>query len=173
MVSLNTLSNEKSSLSANAIKTRAHRFHTSALGFAERKTSSVPTKLFLGYPSLFSGSWSNPNPRFSTRVNDCKAPLSFQVQNFAIWNQLSTQWIYNFNDFLSKNEIRSNPNEVNRSNQNETKQQFENCLHGISTHPEAIYSKKSSQDKSRTRPSEVTSGSEAFIHNRSIAGDRK
>jgi hypothetical protein len=46
-------------------------------------------------------------------------------------------------------------------------------LYGASANPETIYSKKSYHDKGRTRPSKITSGSEAFIHNLSIAGDRK
>ena len=173
MLSLNTLSNKKSSLSTDAVKTRAHGLHAIALGLTERKSSSVPSKLFLGYPSLFSGSWSNPNPSFSTRVDDGKAPLSFQVQNIAIRNHLGTEWVYNFNNILSKNEIRPNPNTVNGSHQIETQAQLKKYLYGASANPETIYSKKSYHDKGRTRPSKITSGSEAFIHNLSIAGDRK
>jgi hypothetical protein len=173
MRSLHTLSDKEGSLPAYAVKTRAHRFHTSAFGFTEWKSSYVPAKLFFGNPSLFSSSWSYPNPGFPTRVNDGKAPLSFQIQNISIRNQLGTKRIDNFDYVLSQNEFRSKPNKVDNSPKDETKQKFEECLCRISANPEAIYSEKNYQDNGSTSPNEITSRPEGFIHSLSIAGERK
>ena len=173
MSSLHTFANKVGSLPTYAIKTRAHRFHASAVGFTERKSSSVPSELFFSDPSLFAGSWSHPNSGFSSRVNDGKAPLGFQIQNFAIGNQLGAKWIDNFNDIISQNKFRSDPNKENDSAEDETKQKFEDCLRNISTNPEAVDSEKSYQDHGNTRPSEITARPESFIHSLSIAGDRK
>ena len=173
MGSLHSLADKEGGLSTHAVKTRTHRFHSIAFGFAERKPSSVPSKLFFSNPSLFSSSRGYPNPGFSTGVNDGKAPLSFQIQNFSIRNQLGTKWVNNFDNFLSQNKFWPNPNKVDNSPEEETNQKFEECLCRISANPEAIYSGKSYQNQGNACPGEITARSEGFIHNLSIAGERK
>jgi len=173
MGSLHSLADKEGGLSTHAVKTRTHRFHSIAFGFTERKPSSVPSKLFFGNPSLFASSWGHPNPDFSTSVNDGKAPLSFQIQNFSIRNQLGTKWVDNFDNFLSQNKFWPNPNKVDNSPEEETNQKFEKCLCRISANPEAINSKKSYQDHGNASPSEITARPEGFIHKLSIAGEGK
>ena len=173
MSSLHPLTDKEGSLSAYAVKTRAHRFHAVTFGFTERKPSAVPSKLFFGNPSLFASGWSHPNPGFSTRVNDGEAPFSFQIQNVSIRNQLGTKRIDNFDYVLSQNEFRPKPNKVDNSSEDETKQKFEECLCRISANPEAIDSRKSYQNHGDAGPGEITARPEGFIHNRSIAGERK
>jgi hypothetical protein len=106
-------------------------------------------------------------------VNDGKAPLSFQIQNFSIRNQLGTKRIDNFDYVLSQDEFRPKPNEIDNSPKDETKQKFEECLCRINANPEAINSEQSYQDQGNAGPSEVTARPEGFIHNLSIAGERK
>ena len=173
MRSLHALADKEGGLSAYAVETRAHGFRAITFGFTERKSSSVPSKLFFGNPSLFASSRSYPNPGFSARVNDGKAPFSFQIQNFSIRNQLGTKRIDNLDLVLSQNEFRPKPNKVDNSPKEETKQKFEECLCRISANPQAIYSGKSYQNHGNAGPGEITARSEGFIHNLSIAGERK
>ena len=173
MNSLDTFSNQVSSLPANAVQTFAHRFHSTISGFREGKIAAVPTKFFISDPALFSAGRRNPYSRLSPRMNNGKNPLRIKAKNVAVGNRLGFKGIYNFDDIFSQNQFRSNPNEVCNSPENKGEHYVEEGLHGAGTNPETINGKEGNQNKRGTGISKITSRSKGFIHLPSIAGERK
>ena len=173
MISLDSLSNKESSLSTNAVETSAHGFCTSATGLTKGKSSSIPSKFFLSYPSLLSSSRRHPNSGFSARVNYRKAPLSFQVQNVTIGNQYRSKRIYDLDKVGLQNKLWSNPKNVNEKSKNRTDRQVTNNLKIVANHPKTINYEKRNQYVGSNRPSKIAFRSEGFIHHPSIAGERK
>ena len=173
MISFDSLSNKEGGLSTHAVEASAHRFGTSATGLAKRKSSSIPSKFFLGYPSLLTSSGCNPNSGFAARVNYRKAPFSFQVQNIIVGNQHRSKRIYDLDKVSLQNKLWSNPKNVYEKSKNRTDHQVTNNLDIVANHPETINYEKRNQNVGSNRPSKVTSRSEGFIHHPSIAGERK
>ena len=169
----NSLFNHVSSLTANAVQTLTHGFHTEFSGFRDRKTTSVPAKFFLGNPSLLTAGGGYPNLGFTFSVNDRKNPLSFKTDDFAVRDQFGAQRVNHFDMFATQNKFRSNPDQVRERSQENADANVSNYLRGISAYPDAIRSKKSDQTKSAEGPSKISSGSKSFVHLPSIAGERK
>jgi hypothetical protein len=106
-------------------------------------------------------------------MNNRKTPFGFKIQNIGVRNQFGSQRINNFDYITAQHKFWSQPEDVNKSNENGAKRQFEKCLTGTFGYPEAIYAKKNDQNNGSTSPSEVTAGPKGFIHHPSIAGERK
>lgn len=173
MTSLYTLSNKEGSLSTYAIKAGTHRFHTSVLGFTERKSSSVPTKFFLGNPSLLSGRRCYPHLGFAAGVNNGQAPLGFQVKDIFVGNRLSSKRIYNFDYILSQDKFGSYPENVDKGAKNDAENQVAHDFKVVINNPEAVNAEKRNQNIRSSRPSKVAARPKGFIHHLSIAGDGK
>ena len=173
MRSLHSLSDHVGGLSAQTVETGAHGFFSPVLGFGRGKTTGVPTKLFLGYPSLLTTSWSNPHSGCSTTMNDRKTPLSFQFQDIAIGNQFSSERVNNLNYIFSQDKFRSDPEKVSRCAQNNAHANFEGRLNKIGNHDNTVDAKEGDQDKGNTGPRKIASRSKSFIHISSIAGETR
>ena len=173
MTSLYTLSNKEGSLSAYAIKAGTHRFHSSVLGFTERKSSSVPTKFFLSNPSLLSSRRGYPHLGFAASVNNGQAPLGFQVQHVAVGNRLSAKRIYNFDYILSQDKFGSYPENIDKRAKNDAENQVPHDFKVVVDNPEAINAEKSNQHVRSSRPSKVAARPKGLIHHLSIAGEGK
>ena len=173
MNSLDTLSNQVSGLSANAVQTFAHRFHTAISGFREGKTAAVPTKFFISDPTLLSAGGRNPYSSLSPRMNNGKNPLRIKTNHIAVANRLGIKGVDNFDRIFSQNQFRSNPNEVCNSPENKGEHHLKEGLNGASTNPETINGKEGNQYKRGTGISKITTRPKGFIHLPSIAGERK
>ena len=173
MSSLYSFSNHVGDLSAHAIETRTHRFRSHAFGITGGNIAANPTKLFLGYPSLLTTSWSHPDSGCSTTMNDRKTPLSLQFQDIAIGNQFSSERVNNLNYIFSQDKFRSDPEKVSRCAQNNAHANFKGRLNKIGNHDNTVDAKEEDQDKGNTGPRKIASRSKSFIHISSIAGETR
>jgi hypothetical protein len=173
MRSLNSFANHVSSLSAQTVQTRAHRFHSLAFKSSGRSVSANPAKFLFSNPALLSARWSYPNSAPALSVNDCQAPLSIQINHVAVGNQDSSKWIDDFDYIISQNEFGFYPKNVNGNAKNEAENQVAGDLKIVANNPECVHSKKGYQQISSTGPNKVASRSKGFIHHPSIAGERK
>ena len=160
-------------LATQAVKTRAHILFSSVISFGGSKTTGVPAKFFVSYPSLLTSGGSNPHSGSSTGMKNRKAPFGFQIQNVGVRNQFRSQRINNLNLVIAQDKFWFNPNQICKEHQKSTEQQFGKCLAHVGVHREAVNGKKNNQHKGRTCPGEIASGSKGFIHRPSIAGERK
>ena len=173
MQALHSFANHVGSLTTQAVEARTHRFHSRTLGIAERNTSAKPSEFFISDPALLSARRGHPHSTFTASVNNRKTPFGFKIQNVGVRNQFGSQRINDFDYITAQHKFWSQPEDVNKSNKNGAKRQFENRLTGAFSYPEAIYAKKNYQNNGSTSPSEVAAGSKGFIHQPSIAGEGK
>lgn len=173
MQALNSFANHVGSLTTQAVKARTHRFHSRTLGITEWNAASKPSEFFISDPALLSARRRHPNSALTASMNNRKTPFGFKIQNIGVRNQFGSQRINNFDYITAQHKFWSQPEDVNKSNENGAKRQFEKCLTGTFGYPEAIYAKKNDQNNGSTSPSEVTAGPKGFIHHPSIAGERK
>ena len=171
MRSLHSLAYQISRLSANAVKTGAHRFHTDVFGIANRKTTSVPTKFFVSDPPLFPGGWSYPYSAFSMSVHNGQTPFSFQFQDIAVRNQVGSKRINNLNYIFFQHHFWFNPNQVNNHSQCRANHQLKRNLRKTICNPKTIYNKQKDQYERATSPYVITSRPKSLIHVSSIAGE--
>jgi len=173
MSSFNTLTNYVCSLTANAVKAVTHRFHFGSSGFGKRQTVSVPAKFFISDPALLSARGSNPDFGSPPLVNDRQNPLGLEINDISVFDQLASKWVDDFNEIIAQNHFGFDPNKMDQSRENECENGFENLLSGFFNHQETIGHEENEQYQRTACPDEVVSGSKSFIHNLSIAGDRK
>lgn len=173
MRSFNPFTDHVSSLPADAVKAAAHAFFSPMIALVGSKTTSVPSKLLVGDPTLLSGSRGYPNSGLAIGMNNQKRPLSFKVDNFTVANRLSSRGVYNFNEFGTNDKFGFNPKSVNNHTQYRTSSQFDNCLHRVGTYHDAVCTKENYQYIRTSSPHKIASGAKSFIHNPSIAGDTK
>ena len=173
MQTLNSFANHVGGLTTQAVHARTHRFGSCNFGVTCWHVSAKVSKFLFSYPSLFSTRRGYPNSAFTASVNNSKAPLGFQIENVAVGNQLGSQGINNFNHIGSKNKFGFNPEDVNKSTEKKAQHQVAHDLNVVTSNPQAVRSEERDQYISSGRPSEVTAGSKGFIHNLSIAGERK
>jgi len=171
--SLNPLANHVSSLTTEAVQASAHRLRTSMTRFGERNAASVPTESSVSNPLSLSARRRDPYFGFAAAMDNRKSPLGVEFQDVAVRNQLRFQWIYNFNNIVSKHQFRSYPNDVSSSPKNETKNYLDKSLPSACHDHKTICCKESNQYQRSARPREVASGTKSFIHTPSIAGDSK
>lgn len=173
MRSLNPFTDHVSSLPADAVEAATHAFFSPVLAFTGSKTASVPTKFLVGDPTLLSGSRGYPNSGRAIGMNNRKGPLGFKVDDFAVANRITSNWIYNFDGFGANNKLGFNPKSVYNHAEDCTNSQFDNRLHGVSTYKDAVCTKKNYQYIRTSGPRKIASGAKSFIHNPSIAGETK
>ena len=173
MQSLNSFANHVGSLTTQTVEARTHRFGSRAFGITYGHVSAKVSKFLFSNPSLLSTGRGYPHSAFATSVNNSQAPFGFQVKNVAIGNHFSSKRINDFNHIDSQNEFGFNPKNVNKRTENDTQQQVAHALNAATSNPQAVGGKECNQYISSRRPSEVTAGPKGFIHNLSIAGERK
>ena len=173
MQTLNSFANHVCSLSTETVEARAHRFHSRVVGRSGGSVSADPTKFLLRYPFLLSASRGYPHSAFATSVNNGQAPLSFQIQYVSVENEFSLNRINYFNLVPPQDEFGFNPENVNESAEKDANNQISDDLQIVFNHPETVNGEERDQYVRSTSPSKVTSGSKSFIHQSSIAGDRK
>ena len=173
MSSFDALTNHVGSLTADAVKAVTHRFHFSSSGFGKWQTVSVPPKFFISDPSLLSARGSNPDFGSPPLVNDRQNPLGLEINDISVFDQLASKWVDDFNEIIAQNHFGFDPNKMDQSRENECENGFENLLSGFFNHQETIGHEENEQYQRTACPDEVVSGSKSFIHNLSIAGDRK
>lgn len=173
MSSLNSFSNQVSGLTANAVQTLTHRFHTSHSGFGERKSATVPTKFFISNPSLLSTGRRHPNSSSALYMNNRQNPFRFEVKNIAIFDQLGFEGIYNLNQVFSQNKFGLNPNKVDNCEKKQRDNNLERVLVGVIHNPKTVGYEENDKNDRTACPNEITPWPESFSHNPSIAGDGK
>ena len=173
MRSFNSFANHVSSLPANTVKAAAHTFFSPMSAFTGDKTASVPSKLLVGDPTLLTGSRGYPNSGLAIGVNNQKRPLSFEVDDFAVANHLTSNGVDDFNEFGTDDQLGFNPKSVNNHAEDCTNSQFNNGLHCVSTYQDAVCTKKNYQYIRTAGPRKIASGAKSFTHNPSIAGETK
>ena len=173
MQALHSFANHVGSLTTQAVEARTHRFHSRTPGITERNAPAKPSEFFICDPALLSARRSHPHSALTASVNNRKTPFGFKVQNFGVRNQFGSQRINDFNRINSQNEFRFNPKNINKRTENDTEQQVAHDFNVVTINPQAVGGKERNQYIRSRRPSEVTAGSKGFIHNLSIAGERK
>ena len=173
MQTFDSFANHVGSLATQTVKARTHRFNTLALVFTRSEVSPNPAKFLFSDPSLLSAGRGYPHSAMAASVNNSQAPLSFQINNIAVRNQLSSKGIYNFNHISSQYEFGFNPNKINQNAQNCTDKQVTDDFKIVFNNPETVNGKKSNQYIRSSRPSKVASRSKGFIHHLIIAGEGK
>ena len=173
MQTLNSFANHVGGLSAETVEARTHRFHSRVVRRSSRSVSADPTKFLLRNPFLLSARRGYPHSAFATSVNNGQAPLSFQIQYISVGNKFSLNRINNLNLVRSQDEFGFNPENVNQSAKKDTNNQISNDLQIVFNHPKTVNGEESNQYVRSTCPSKVTAGSKGFIHQPSIAGERK
>lgn len=173
MQALNSFANHVSGLPTQTIKAGAHRFHSRVAGSNSWGVSADPTKLLFSNPSLLSARRGYPHSTFATSVNNGQAPFRFKIQHISVRNQLGFQRIDDLNNVNPQNHFRFNPEDINQKAKAEADNQIADDLNVLLNDPDAIDSKESNQYVRSTCPSKITAGSKGFIHNPSIAGERK
>jgi len=173
MQTLNSFSNHVGGLSAETVEASAHRFHSRVVGRSGRGVSADPTKFLLRNPLLLTARRGNPDSAFAASVNNGQAPLRFQVNHVTVGNGLASNGIYNFNCIVPQHKFGFNPENVNQSAEKNANNQISNNLQIVFNHPETVNGEERDQCVRSTSPSKVTAGSKGFIHQPSIAGERK
>ena len=173
MQSLQSFANHVGSLTTYAVQAGTHRFHSRTFGIAEWNISTNPPKFFIGNPPLLSSSRSYPHSALAASVNNRKRPLRFQIQYVSVGNKFSLNRINNLNLVRSQDEFGFNPENVNQSAKKDANNQISNDLQIVFNHPETVNGEERDQYVRSTCPSKVTAGSKGFIHQPSIAGERK
>lgn len=173
MKSFYSLSNHVGSLSTKATKAFTHSFRTASARLSEGNSSAVPAECRVGYPSSLSAGRSNPHIRAAAAMNNSESPLSFEIQNFTVGNQLSAKWINNLDILNTKNKFWLNPNGISNKSQEQGENKLKNGLNGVLNRKETVDDKEGKQSKRCASPDEITPGPEGFIHLPSIAGDRR
>ena len=173
MQTLNSFSNHVGRLSAETVEASAHRFHSRVVGRSGRSVSTDPSKFLLRNPLLLSARRGYPHSAFAASVNYGQAPLRFQIQYVSIRNQFGFNRINNLNQVSLQDKFGFNPQYINQNAKQDTNDQISNDLHVVFNHPESIDGEERNQHVRSTRPGKVTAGSKGFIHQPSIAGERK
>ena len=173
MKSLNSLSNQVGGLSTQAVETLTHRLRSNCSGVREGNASSVPSESLIRYPSTFSARGGNPDSGLSLVMDDGQSPLRLKIDYFAIGDQLGSKRIHDFDHFVSKYELRFDPDGVGHSTEHGCNQQFSDGLQANSNYKDAIGDEEGEQHQGNTSPREVASGPEGLLHMPSIAGGRR
>jgi len=171
--SLNSLLDHVGGLPAKTVKTRTHRLHLDFSRLGERNVATKPPKLLVSDPSLLSTGWSDPNLGFALAMSDRQRPLGVELNYIRVWNDNSSQRIYNFDVILSQNHFRSDPDQVCNKCQNQADRKFKDVLLGTRSNKHTVGGKEKNQYKRHARPEKVAAGSKGFIHILSIAGETK
>ena len=172
MKSFYPLSDHVGSLSTKATKACTHGFRTASASRGEGNTLAIPTKSRVGYPTSLSAGRSNPYSRPASAMNNCESPLSFDIQNFTVWNQLSAKWINNFDTLITEYKFRLNPDGISNTTQKQSESKLEDGLSWVAKGRKTVDHKEEQQSKRCSSPDEITSRPEGFVHLPSIAGDR-
>ncbi|MEY2825856.1 MAG: hypothetical protein RLZZ122_220 [Actinomycetota bacterium] len=173
MKTLNSLSNDVRGLSAQAVQARAHSLRAVRVRLGEWDRAAINTESFIGYPSSFSGSRSNPDPGFSLGMDNCQSPLCVKFQNVFVADDFRAQWIHHHHVGFSQNQPWSNPKKVNNNCQNYASYQLQKNLKPVLNNKDTVESEKSKQDQGDSGPGKVASWPEGFIHGAIIAGETK
>ena len=170
MFSFHSLSNHISRLATQTVQTGAHIFRTSISSVREWNVTSVPSKSVISDPFAFSARGGNPHSGFASLMNNRQSPLRVELDDFTIRNNFFSKWINNFDEFVSQNQLRSNPKQISKSAKNYKDQDFQHSLSSTCIDHQAIGRKERKQGKRNTRPNVIASGSKYFIHIPSMAG---
>ena len=168
-----SFANHVSGLSTQAVKTRAHGFHSTAFRSVCNEVPTGPTKFLFSYPSLLSARGGYPHSGSSASVNNRQTPFSFKVNHITVGDQLGSKRIYNFNHISSQYEFGFNPKKINKNTENCADQQVANDLKIVLNNPDAVNGEERDQYVRSSRPSKVASRSKGFIHHLSIPGEGK
>ena len=173
MQTLNSFANHVGGLSAETVEARTHRFHSRVVRRSSRSVSADPTKFLLRNPFLLSARRGYPHSAFASSVNNGQAPLSFQIQYVSVGNRLGFKWINDLDHVSGQDKFWFDPKNVYKGAKKDTNSQISKDLQVVFNYPETVNGEESNQYVRSTCPSKVTAGSKGFIHQSSIAGERK
>ena len=173
MKTLHALSNEVSSLPTHAVEARAHGFRVVATRFGKWNSASESSEPVVGDPSAFPARRSNPHSRAATVVDDGQRPFRFQITDLAVGDEVCSEWINDFNDFIAEDELWFDPQQVGDARQNATHCQLERNLLRVGDDKKTVRRKEQDQEERGSTPDEIALGSKGFAHVPSIAGDTR